>query len=301
VIALVAVAEQAEFLGVRVDEGQQVQRRLLVALQSHLGGIGHLEQGAQPAADAVAIEPVREGQAIQFVDRGRAAAADVIADHGLVARDQRGHRRERLQHFMLAAQAAVEIPAVFQARCFRADEVIERQFQFRRELVHARMPAVDELSAEFAYLAVGEVVAQAQHAAAAAVLRLDDAHRHAGLAQTPSGGESGDAGADDDDLANLGRARRHAGAGSDGQRRGGDRALLQEAPPRRALRIGALQRFIERFAARGGGAGNGEAAREQARQRRTRHAYLPPRERPSMYTGFAGVSQPRSRVSASPA
>ena len=56
------------------------------------------------------------------------------------------------------------------------------------------------------------MAAQAEHPPARATLRFEDAHRHARLAQPVAGGEAGDAGADDHDLAGDRRRRRCARA-----------------------------------------------------------------------------------------
>jgi hypothetical protein len=113
------------------------------------------------------------------------------------------------------------------------------------------MTGVDQFTAEFAYLAVGEVAAQAEHASADAFLRLVQLHADAGLAQAPRGRQAGHACADDDYVvATSGMRQRHLRAGRQGQRGGGSGRLLHEAAARvqRAQFALTRDRLVERFA-----------------------------------------------------
>ena len=94
--------------------------------------------------------------------------------------------------------AAIEEPRI--GHGLAREQVVEHQSQFRSQRADADMVGVDQFAAEFDHLPVGEMIAQAQHPAADAVLRLEHAHRDSGLAQAPRRGQPGDAGADDDDF-----------------------------------------------------------------------------------------------------
>jgi hypothetical protein len=65
------------------------------------------------------------------------------------------------------------------------EQVIQRDAEFAGQRADAGVAGIDQFAAEFDHLAVGEMVAQREHAPADAFLRLEYAHAHALLAQPP--------------------------------------------------------------------------------------------------------------------
>ena len=96
--------------------------------------------------------------------------------------DRLGQWRECDKDFALAVASAVAEPEVAKRRGRIFGKIVKHQTQFARERADARMPAVDEFTAQFAHLAIGKMVAQAKHAPADPFLRLIHAHANAGLA-----------------------------------------------------------------------------------------------------------------------
>jgi hypothetical protein len=232
--AFVAFAEDAERFGTRIDEGQEIQRGLLGTLQPHLGRVGDLDQRAQPAGRAVAVQPLRHRLAVERRGTARRRVGDLLVRQGVrIACDCLGERRECAQDVVLGVAAATVEPDVAIARRWILREVVELQPQFRGERADAHVTRVDQLAAEFAHLAVGEMVAQREHAATDARLRLVHAHADPSLAQAMRAAQSGDAGADDDNVIRPGGTTRqwHARASRECERGSRDR-LLQEAAPR---------------------------------------------------------------------
>ena len=232
--ALVAVGEDAERLGSGIDEGEEIERRLLVAFEAHFAGVGDFDQLAQPARGAIAIEPLAHRLPIQRFDAPGRRIGDLGIGQGFgVAADRRRERRKLAQDVFLAVATTLGIPDF--AKCVRwiLGKVIEDEAQFCRERPDPRMPGIDQLAAEFADLAIGKMVAQAEHASADAFLSLVDAHGDAGLAQPPRSGQSGDSGAHDDHLICIGRVlHRHTCARRQHQCRRCTCRLLQESTPR---------------------------------------------------------------------
>ncbi len=232
--ALVAVGEDAERLGSGIDEGEEIERRLLVALEAHFAGVGNFDQFAQPARGAIAIEPLAHRLPIQRFDAPGRRIGDLGVGQGFgVAADRRRERRELAQDVLLAVATTIGIPDIAKSVRRILGKVIEDEAQLGRERPDPRMPGIDQLAAEFADLAIGEMVAQAEHASADALLGFVEAHADTGLAQAPGGGQSGDAGTHDDHLIGIGRVlQRHARAGRQHQCRRGTGRLLQESTPR---------------------------------------------------------------------
>ena len=275
--AFVAAAEDAErVLVLGADEGEEIQRRLLLDFQPHLGGIGHVEQLAQPAVHAIAVEPLGDAERIEFAEFRVLVGVVVvaIARGGEVALDRRRHRHEGAHDLGLADRAAIEEPGVMVA--VAVEQVVEGQAEFAGQLADVRMPGVDQLAAEFDHLAIGEMVAQRQHAPADAVLRFVHAHAHAGLAQPPRRGQAGDAGADDGDFIVRLRAHRQRQRLATGQQCAGARRLQQATTTMvDALRARGIVEFVERHAHVARCAGDGGGALQQAEQRGAAHGWTP--------------------------
>ena len=95
------------------------------------------------------------------------------------------------------------------------------------------MALVDQLAASLGDLSVGEGAAQRPAAAADAARRLMHFSEKAGVAERVGGAESGEAGADDDDLRLGGSARGRGEPAESGEPERGDAGLFDEAAPRR--------------------------------------------------------------------
>ena len=197
---LVALAEDAEGVGIGFDHHQKIQRRLLAGLQAVFGCVADIEQLANPAAHAVPVEPLRDRHAVeQLCAVGRLVSDIVAGDRRKVSFDPRRDWAERLDHFLFAPPRSAE---VIQLRCnspLLDCQVVELDAELGGESANRFVVRVDELSPELRHLSVGKVVTQAEHSSAGAVLRFDDAHRDAGRRQPVCGGQSGDAGAGDED------------------------------------------------------------------------------------------------------
>ena len=83
-------------------------------------------------------------------------------------------------------------------------QAVQNQPKLSTQSPQVLVAGVDELTAELGHLVVGEMTAQAEHAAADSVLRLEDAHLHPRLMQPVRRGEPGDTRPHHEDLE-LGR------------------------------------------------------------------------------------------------
>ena len=241
VVTLVAVAEDGEVVGGRRDPQQQVQGRLLVDFEAVLGGVGHVEQVAEPARQRLAFQVLGDRRPIERLGPQGSPVGDRrrLAKGREIARDARCQRGERFQDLALGAHGSAEVVRLGGDVAVGLGEVVQRNVEFGGQRPDGGVRGVDQLAAEFHHLVVGEPPAQAQHPPARAGLRVVHPHVDAGLREAVGGGEAGQARADHQHgRLGGGRLRCHSRRG-DGTRAGpreagaGERARLEEEAPAR--------------------------------------------------------------------
>jgi hypothetical protein len=227
-----------------------------------------------PETPRVSSHSAIDGAVERRAQLGTPVADGADVEAAQVARDERGDGRPRGHHLGLAAARAADVPHL--AQRVAGAQVVEREAELLRQRADAHVPRVDQLPAQLRDLAVGEVAAQREHAAAHALLRVDDPDGDAGLAEPPRGGQPGDAGADDQHAGVARRAAgaRHARRGAGVERRQAGRRAGggEEAAAREGARLGQrLRHLVERRAQLGGGARRERGAHEEGVGRRARH------------------------------
>jgi len=173
-----------------------------VAVQRHavFRGERRVEEFARPPAHAGAVEPLGDGHPVERLRARRIVVrgVEVVGPRLAVHAELRGHGRQRANDFAGRAARAADPPHIGVESCVRLPQIIQLDAQFLCQRPDARVIGVNKLAAEFTHLIISKGVAEREHAAAHALLRFDDADRHAVLTQPIRGGEARDAGADDE-------------------------------------------------------------------------------------------------------
>jgi hypothetical protein len=176
-----------------------------------------------------------------------------------------------LDHLGVGVLAAVEPIEVLRQAGFVEREIVELEAELRRQGANPLVAGVDELAAELADLPLGKRAGERPHPPADPVLRLVDSRRDASLREPPGAGQTGDAAADDGDLAarsaEFARQQRAHAPAAQRQTSACDRRAGDELTPgRTGAPAEELQRLARRHLATAGKSSHGEELLELRKQ-----------------------------------
>ena len=155
--ALVALAEDAEGERVGVEQQQEVERRLLGGLEAVFGGVGDVEELAEPGLGAGAVEPLGEGHAVETLAAVGLAVRDPFPlERGAVPDHAARHGHEGPHDLGLGEAAAVEEGDVEVEGEVVEGEVVERDRELLGEPADVDVAGIDQLAPQLGDLTLGK-------------------------------------------------------------------------------------------------------------------------------------------------
>lgn len=183
VVALVAVSEDEEGIGVEPEQVDQVEGGLLVVLQAILAAVGHVEHHVQREVlvdGEPAIEPRGEGLEIQRLE-GRVVALGCIE----VGLDVIDDRDELHQQGVVVHLGAVDPEGLRgEAGVGPSEAIVELEPELLRQGPQRCVVGVDELAPQLADLPLGVQIPAREHATAESLGGLVEGHGGAGLLES---------------------------------------------------------------------------------------------------------------------
>ena len=170
-VVLVARAVDGEFVlssvVLEANQGDEVERRLLVRFETEFGGVGQLEHSTNRLRRVNLLEPLRDAEVVQkLTSRYEAAVGRPLAQTARCFPKSANGWGEHLEHLRVAVRLPLPKPALRLESVFLLEigQVGQIEAKFFAQRLNADVSSVYQFAAPLEHLAAAKQVVAAKHA-----------------------------------------------------------------------------------------------------------------------------------------